>query len=1073
MAADYAPLWCKSYYSFLEGASSPEDLVARASQLGLPALGLTDRDGVYGVPSAYVALNKLPEDAHRPQLIFGSEITLDDEATVVLLATDRPGYANLCQLITVGRLRCPKGESRVSWEEVASHAKGLIALWGGGGNLNGAGVVREAFGERGYALLTRHLEVTEKSGEKLLREAATHHGLPLVAATEVLYHTRARRSLQDVLTCIRQGITVAEAGRALQPNDRHGLLSAAVFARMFADEPAAIARSLEITEQCTFSLTELRYRYPAEQMPFGMTTATWLDRLVRRGARDRFGASVPEDLKKRIARELELIHELDYDGYFLTMYEIVRFCRDEGIICQGRGSAANSVVCYCLKVTAVNPCEVDLLFERFISRERAEPPDIDLDIEHGRREEVIQHVYEKYGRDRAAMVANLVRFRPRSAIREVGKALGLPAVNLDRLAKTANHSIIGLFPDNEAGGLAADEMVAAGFDPAAPLHSHFARLVGEIQEFPRHLSIHPGGFLLGHEPVADLVPIENATMPGRTVIQWDKYGVEALGLFKVDLLGLGALNQLHLAFDLLREHRGVEMSLARIPRDDKATYAMLHRADTVGTFQVESRAQMNMLPRLRPSCYYDLVIQVAIIRPGPISGGMLHPYIARRRGDEEVTYPHPDLEPILRKTLGIPLFQEQVMRLAMVAADYTAGEADQLRRDMATWRSHGPMEQHHERLVTRMVAKGIKEEFAERVFQQIKGFGEYGFPESHAASFALIAYATSWLKCHHPDVFACSLLNAQPMGFYSPGTIVEDAKRHDVPVLPVDVVASSWHCTLAPKSSMPGDVGRADSDSGPRPERAQRAMRGAVSATNITKHAPLRMGLRYVKGLRREVGERIVEGQLVSPYRNIADLYRRARVPVDDLTALARAGALSGLEPDRRKALWAVHGLSKKDRPEQLLLPLVDRAPVPGLKELSEMDLVNWDWGSGGHSSRAHLLAPLRATLTERGWPTAEGVNEMVDGLRCDYVGMVICRQRPSTAKGVTFLTLEDETGFVNLVMWQNVWDEHKILARSLAVMGVSGKIQAEDGVTHLVVEEVWRPELREKLATRGSRDFR
>jgi error-prone DNA polymerase len=1067
----YASLWNKSYYSFLEGASAPEDLVTRAVELGLPALALTDRDGVYGIPAAFVAAREA-----ELKLIVGSQISVEDGTSIVLLAVDRPGYANLCRLITKGRLRSPKGSSSVSWEEVAAHAEGQIALWGGRENLLAtsqessavAGVLVDAFGDRLYALVARHLEAGDRRVEQDLRRRAERYGLPTVAGLEVLYHTRRRRPLQDVLTCIRRGVTVVEAGLELQSNDRHALPSPRVLAKLFADDPAAVARTLEIAARCTFSLGDLRYRYPAEHLPSGLPAADWFDRLVGQGARDRFGEPVPDDLQARIRRELELIHELEYEGYFLTMHEIVRFCRQEGIICQGRGSAANSVVCYCLKITAVNPREVDLLFERFISRERAEPPDIDLDIEHGRREEVIQHVYEKYGRDRAAMVANVVRFRPRSAIREVGKVLGLPAVNLDRLSKMAGYH----------GELNAETLTDAGFDPDSPLHGHFVRLVDEIQEFPRHLSIHPGGFLLGHEPVHDLVPIENATMPGRTVIQWDKYDVEALGLFKVDLLGLGALNQLHIAFDLLRKHRNLDLSLARIPRDDRPTFEMLHRADSVGTFQVESRAQMNMLPRLRPDTYYDLVIQVAIIRPGPITGGMLHPYLARRHGHEEVTYPHPSLEPILRKTLGVPLFQEQVMQLAMTAADYSPGEADQLRRDMATWRRHGPIEEHRERLIGRMVEKGITQEFAERVFQQIKGFGEYGFPESHAASFALIAYATSWLKCHHHAAFTCSLLNAQPMGFYSSGTIVEDAKRHDIPVLPIDVTLSHWHCTL--EEGVGGIGGMVDvpgSDSGHRPERAQRAMRGAPRNTNHASDPSrrpfaVRMGLRYVKGLNREVGERIVDAQRVSPCRNIVDLYRRARVPVDVLTALAEAGALAAFESDRRKALWVVHGLSKKDRPEQLLLPLVDPVPAPRLKDLSELEVVNWDWKGSGHSTRAHLLEPIRDVLRARGWPTAEEVGQLKHGVRADYVGIVICRQRPHTASGVTFMTLEDETGFVNLVLWNQVWEQYKVPAKTLSLMGVSGKIQTEDGVTHLIVESIWEPQLSGTVVSGTSRDF-
>ncbi len=1037
-------LWNKSYYSFLEGASAPEELVARAVMQGHRALAITDRNGVSGLPSAWIAAR-----GTDLRILHGAQVTVDDGTSLVLLATDRSGYAQLTRLLTRGCLRSEKGRCQVRWSEVAEHAGGLIALWGGRESLlvrpeasgweHIAGDLCDAFGDRLYALAARHLYAPEKRAEGRLRRRAGRFDLPITAGVEVLYHDRVRRPLQDVLTCIGEGIPLDDIGTKLRPNDRHALPSPQLLQRLFADDPPALARTGEIAGRCTFDLSDLRYRYPAEHLPFGMSVAAWFDRLVWRGALDRFGEPVPADLKQRIERELLLIHELEYEGYFLTMYEIVHFCREEGILCQGRGSAANSVVCYCLKITAVNPREVDLLFERFISRERAEPPDIDLDIEHGRREEVIQHVYRKYGRDRAAMVCNTVRFRPRSAIREVGKALGLPAVNLDRLAKMAGY---------RGGELTAEDLRTAGFDPDSPRHAHFAHLVDEIQEFPRHMSIHPGGFLLGHEPVHDFVPISNASMENRTVIQWNKYDVEALGLFKVDLLGLGALNQLHIAFDLLRKHRGVDLTLARVPRDDRSTFEMLHRADSVGTFQVESRAQMNMLPRLRPETYYDLVIQVAIIRPGPITGGMLHPYLARRHGHEPVTYPHPSLEPILRKTLGVPLFQEQVMQLAMTAADYSPGEADQLRRDMATWRRHGPIESHRERLIGRMIAKGIAPEFAERVFQQIKGFGEYGFPESHAASFALIAYATSWLKCHHPAVFCCSLLNAQPMGFYSSGTIVEDAKRHGIAVLPIDATTSDWDCTI--------EAG------------------GSPMHTSAPSHHPLavRMGLRYVKGLRKDVAERIVEVQRVSPCRSIADLYRRARVPVDDLVALAEAGALTVFEPERRKALWAVHGLSKRDRPEQLLLPLEDPAPAPQLKDLEELEEVSWDWKSSGHSPRAHLLEPLRAELRACGWPTAAEVNALEHGRRCDYVGIVICRQRPHTASGVTFMTLEDETGFVNLVLWNQVWEEYKLLAKTLSLMGISGKIQSEEGVTHLIVEKVWEPRLHKQIAAGRSRDF-
>ena len=856
----YAPLWCKSNFSFLEGASHPDELVERAHAFGIPALALTDRDGVHGVVRAHVKAREL-----GVSLIVGAEVTVeavtnDDAAagpgvtggapaspsTCVLLAMNRTGYANLCRLITIGRLRRPKGESSVTWPEVCARAEGLIALWGGDRSLLIHGEVprsviasmREAFGDRLYAMVSRHRRAEEVRQEACVRRHAERAGLPLVAATEVLYHTPARRDLQDVLTCIGHGITLATAGRLTKPNAEHDLKAPEAMAQLFADDPALLERTHEVASRCVFNLSEIRYRYPAERLPDGKTSGAWLRELTLRGARERFDGvgGVPPAIREQIDKELALIDELDYGGYFLTMWEIVRYCRQEEILCQGRGSAANSVVCFCLGITAVDPTRVELLFERFLSRERHEPPDIDLDIMHTRREEVIQHVYRKYGRDHAAMVANVIRYRARSAVREVGKALGLSETAVDRLAKLLSH-----YGPLDAAGLAH-----AGLDPASPLHEHLFRLCAQIQDFPRHLSIHPGGFLLGHEPVHDLVPIENAAMPGRTVIQWDKHDLEDLGLFKVDLLGLGALTQLDLGFQLIERHYRRRLSLDRIPPDDASTYDLICRGDTVGVFQIESRAQMSMLPRLKPRDYYDLVIEISIVRPGPITGGMVHPYLRRRNKEETVVYPHPCLEPVLSKTLGVPLFQEQVMKLAVVAADYTPGEADQLRRDMAAWHRTGRIDRHRERLVTRMMAKGIAREFAERVFEQIRGFGEYGFPESHAASFALVAYATAWLRCHYPDVFACSLLNAQPMGFYTPATIVDDAFRHGVEVRPVDVTASAWDCTLEPidapasrperrpaggarredgeavRDRRPEDVGR-QLMTGPQPHQAGRA----------------------------------------------------------------------------------------------------------------------------------------------------------------------------------------------------------------------------------------------------------
>ena len=663
-----------------------------------------------------------------------------------------------------------------------------------------------------------------------------------------------------------------------------------------------------------------------------------------------------------------------------------------------------------------------LLFERFLSKDRAEPPDIDLDIMHQRREEVIQFVYEKYGRDRAAMVANVVRYRARSAVRDVGKALGLSETSLDRLAKLLSHY----------DGPTEESLAHAGFDPKTPAHQHLLRLANAILDFPRHLSIHPGGFLLGHEPVHQIVPIENATMEDRTVIQWDKDDIEALGLFKVDLLGLGALTQLDLCFRLLREHRGVTLSMATIPPDDEKTFDMICRSETVGVFQIESRAQMAMLPRLRPRHYYDLVIEVSIVRPGPITGGMVHPYLRRRNGEEPVTYPHPLLKPVLEKTLGVPLFQEQVMRLAVVAADYTPGEADQLRRDMAAWRKTGRIERHRERLITRMQAKGIPLEFAERVFQQITGFGEYGFPESHAASFALISYAAAYLLCHYPAEFICALLNAQPMGFYSPATIIDDGKRRGVHFLPVDVRTSAWDCTM---------VGEA-----------------------------IRMGLRYVKGLGEGEWKRIDEARRERPFVSMEDFSKRTGLGEKALAALAEAGAFQGFEATRRSALWKARGLRKGDSDVFVAVPEASVA----FDRLDVFEQIAWDYDASSHSTHGHPLAPLRDVLRAQGLPDARTVARMPNGRRVDYAGLVICRQRPGTASGVTFMTLEDESGFVNLVLWPKTFQEYALLAKTTPFLGATGKVQSEQSVVHIVVDTLWKPQLsrtREPKRVR-SRDF-
>ncbi|MGE3164965.1 MAG: error-prone DNA polymerase [Planctomycetota bacterium] len=1027
----YVPLFCKSNFSFLEGASHPEELLEQASHLGLRALALCDRNGVYGLVRAHVAARE-----HGVQLLCGSQVTIDDGTSLVVLAADREGYANLCRLLTRGRLRSDKGSCQVGWSEVCAHAGGVVALWGGEESLlAGASEplfvgrqLKEAFGDRLYALLLRHRRAEEVDLERTIRSRAKHLEIPVVAGVEVLYHVPARRDLQDVLTCIRHGTSLATAGKLTRPNAQFVLSAPRAFEQLFADDPGAVQRTVEIAERCSFSLAELHYRYPSERLPDGSTSAEWLRQLTLQGARGRYPSGVPSSVAEQIERELALIGRLEYEGYFLTMWEIVRFCHEQGILCQGRGSAANSVVCYCLGITAIDPVRMNLLFERFISLERAEPPDIDLDIEHDRREEVIQHVYHKYGRTHAAMVAVVVRYRARSALREVGKVLGIPETSLDRLAKLNSHY--------EAA--TEESLTQAGLDSSAPTSQHLLRLVAEIQDFPRHLSIHPGGFLLGHEPVHDLVPIENGTMANRTVIQWDKDDLEELGLFKVDLLGLGALHQLHRCFELLRKHSQQDLSMATIPAEDPDTFAMIRRADTLGVFQIESRAQMAMLPRLKPRRHYDLVIEISIVRPGPIAGGMVHPYLRRRNGEEAIDYPHSSLVPVLEKTLGIPLFQEQVMQIAITAADYTPGEADQLRRDMAAWRRSGRIERHRERLVTRMKSKGIAEELALRVFEQIRGFGEYGFPESHAASFALIAYSTAWFKCHHPAIFTCALLNSLPMGFYAPSTLVDDAKRHRVVVRPIDVSYSEWECTLeeAPESN------------------------GGLA---------IRMGLSFIKGLGGGEAAELLARRAESGFRSIEDLVLRVALREDKLEKLAEAGALESLGGTRREAIWRVKGACRERANE---LACTTHEPEVSFRELSDFESIGWDYASSQHSSRGHPMAPIRALLLERDLPAASDIVREDDGKRVRYAGLVICRQRPGTAAGVVFMTLEDETGFVNVIVWPKVYERHRTVVKTSSFLGVSGRLQSEDGVVHIVADSLWIPELPLDPTGARSRDF-
>jgi error-prone DNA polymerase len=1030
----YVPLWLKSNHSFLEGASHPEELVERAHALGLAAVSITDRDGVYGAVKAHVKAKQL-----GIKLIVGAQVSLtvdlehEQVQYVVLLVKTRAGYASLCRLLSIGRARKEKGQSLVSLSELRAAHEGLIALCAEPALLAS---LKSAYGADLFALCTRHVTAEERPHEQLLRERARALGVPLVAATEVLYHDAARRPLQDVLTCIRLGTTLRAAGTRIKPNAEHDLKSPLVMAERFADDAEALANTRVVADRCSFTYDEIRYRYPGEALPAGVSESEHLRAMTMAGAAKRFPEGVPEDVQKQLEQELALIAELDYGGYFLTMHELVQYCRQTGILCQGRGSAANSVVCFCLGITAVDPIRMDLLFERFLSRERMEPPDIDLDIEHARREEVIQWMYKRYGRRHAAMVANLIRYRVRSAVRDVGKVLGIPATELDGVARLLGHY---------ADDFSADTLREAGLDPAAGAYLQLAKLCSEIKDFPRHLSIHPGGFLLGHEPVDSLVPIEPATMEGRTVIQWDKYDVESLGLFKVDLLGLGALTAIRHSLDLLDKHKGLSLDMARVPQEDPDTYAMISRGDTVGVFQIESRAQMSMLPRIKPKTFYDLVIEVAIVRPGPIQGDMVHPYLRRREGKEPVSYPHDSFRRVLAKTLGVPIFQEQVMKLAILAADYSPGEADLLRRDMAAWRSAGRIEEHHDRLVGRMVARGVPVEFAERMFAQIRGFGEYGFPESHAASFALLAYITSWLRCHHPEVFLCAMLNAQPMGFYAPATLIEDAARQGVVTLPVDVNHSGWDCTLE------GSEKKNDHDK-----------KKAFSRT-----LAVRMGYRYVRGL--GVREQELLAYVPRPVKSVEEFARHSQLGMRALVMLAEAGAFDSLGLTRREALWRVRAACPGARDSMRSEP---GGETPALRGLSVAEQVLWDYQSAAHSPRGHPLESLRTWLTQRGVTDADTLRNVPHGRRVDCVGLVICRQRPGTATGVVFLTLEDEHGFMNIVVWNNVFDRFQRVLRTARMLGVRGTVQSVQGVVHVIAENVYVPELQLEQLVHKSRDF-
>ncbi len=1019
----YAELHSISNYSFLRGASHPAELVAQAAALGYTALALTDECSVAGVVRAHVAARR-----HAIQLIIGSELRLDDGLHLVLLATDREDYAALCALITRGRRAAAKGSYHLLRSELEALGTACCVLWvpAADPQLADALWLKQHFAGRVWLAVELHAGGDDHRRVRQLAELAAAAGIPAVAAGDVHMHVRGRRALQDTLTAIRSRQPLGSGSHILYQNGERHLRSRAALAQIYPAE--LLGNTLEIARRCSFSLDELRYQYPQELVPAGHTPASYLHSRVMAGLQERWPGRASEQVMQIVKHELKLITELRYEAYFLTVDDIVRFARGRGILCQGRGSAANSAVCFCLGITAVDPARMSMLFERFISRERNEPPDIDVDFEHERREEVIQYIYAKYGRDRAALTATVISYSPRSAIRDVGRALGLSAGHTGKIARSVQ------WWDGHA--VQPERLVEAGLDPASPIMHRLISLVGELQGFPRHLSQHVGGFVISGEPLSRLVPVENAAMAGRTVIQWDKNDLDELGLLKVDILALGMLSAIRRSFALIRDYSGRELSLRTVPAEDSAVYAMICRADTMGVFQIESRAQMAMLPRLRPRCYYDLVIEVALVRPGPIQGDMVHPYLRRRNGEEPVSYPGPEVRQVLERTLGVPIFQEQVMQLAVVAAGFTPGEADQLRRAMATWQRRGGLESFEEQLIAGMRERHYTPEFAQQICKQIRGFGEYGFPESHAASFALLVYVSAWLKAHEPAAFSCALLNSQPMGFYAPAQLVRNARRSGVEIRPVDVNCSQWECTLEG-----GSAGQ----------------------------PALRLGLCLTGGLSRDAATRLLEARGQQAFANVEDLQVRSSLQQYELGVLAAAGALAGIAGHRYRARWEVAGAE----PMLPLFPVSGVAEgIPLLRPPTEAEDISGDYASMGLSLGRNPLALLRSELQRQGFVTAEDLRDMAEHDPVRIAGLVITRQRPGSAGGVIFVTLEDETGYVNLIVWPQVAERQRRALLGSRLLAVRGRIQRQGDVLHVIVSRAEDRSAALGTLTVHSRDF-
>ncbi|WP_417432603.1 error-prone DNA polymerase [Hoeflea sp.] len=1036
----YVELAAASNFSFLRGASHAEELVVQASRLGLGGIAITDRNSLAGVVRGHMAAKEAGL-AYAPgcRLVF-----MDATPDILVWPEDRAAYGHLCGLLTTGKRRAPKGECHLTLDDLLTHGEGLLMAVVAPAGAAGTGLtsaleqLRDTFPDHLHLALSRAHGSTDQRHMAMLARLARKHRLPLVAIGDVLYHAPERRPLQDVLTCIREGKTLATVGTRLQANAERHLRSHAEMLHLFRGYEEAVAQAATLFRRIGFSLDELRYQYPDAPMfpelgPDPLPAQEALEKLTVLGLKKRYPDGAPEKVLKAIAHETGLIRKLDYAPYFLTVYDIVRFARSQNILCQGRGSAANSAVCYCLEITEVDPGKVDLLFERFISEERNEPPDIDVDFEHERREEVIQYIYSKYGRERAGLAATVITYRARSAIREVGKVFGL--------SDDAISAISGTKWGGWSREVDAEDARRAGLDPSDKHLAQMLDLASQIVGFPRHLSQHVGGFVITRDKLSSLIPIENAAMEDRTIVEWDKDDLESLGMLKIDVLALGMLTCIRKAFALLDTHYGRRETLASLPDGDVPTYDMICRADTIGVFQIESRAQMSMLPRLRPRCYYDLVIEVAIVRPGPIQGDMVHPYLRRRQGKEDVSFPKEELRAVLGKTLGVPLFQEQAMNIAIVAGGFSPGEADKLRRAMATFRRVGTIGSFQTKMVEGMVANGYERAFAEHCFRQIEGFGEYGFPESHAASFALLVYVSCWLKCHYPDVFCAAILNSQPMGFYASAQLIRDAREHGVEIRPVDINCSDWDATLEP-------------DPAPQPLSSRhRAMKGVMKHT----HA-VRLGLRHVKGFGEAEALQLMQNR-DRGYDSVRDLWMRSGLPRRAIEQLAEADCFRSIGLDRRDALWAVKALDPLSSAERL--PLFALADSHDLQKEPDVDLppmplgeqVINDYQSLSFSLKAHPMSFLRERLARNGCRPNSDLQDIRSGRQVKVSGLVLVRQRPGSAKGVVFETIEDETGVANIIVWPKVFEKFRAIVLGSRCVGVRGKLQNEEGVIHVVAE--------------------